>query len=197
MNTYILQWNINGLYQHITELKLLLNQYEPVIICVQETHLLPHHNLKIPNYDIIRKDFVDGMNASGGVAILIKNIIHHKKINLDTTLQVVALQIFLRNNEQPWSICNFYLNPKDRPSQNQLDQLLQQIPNPTIIMGDFNAKNPLWGKNDTTNYLGRLVEQIFWENRDYCIINDGHPTYLQTRNNKIITSTVKSNVSPG
>lgn len=54
---------MNGFYQNLQELKLLLHHYQPKIICIQETHLAPHHSANIPNYSQFRFDYTDGDKA--------------------------------------------------------------------------------------------------------------------------------------
>lgn len=72
--TAILQWNINGFYRNLEELKLLIHKLSPPVICLQETRLLPKHKTAVlKNYTMYRSDYTAGFIASGGVAILIQN----------------------------------------------------------------------------------------------------------------------------
>ena len=58
----------------------------------------------------------------------------------------------------------------------QLDNLLQQIPSPYIILGDFNGHKILWG-NKNNDSRGELIETFIAKN-DICIMNDKSYTYL-------------------
>ena len=66
-----------------------------------------------------------------------------------------------------------------------LDSLLQQLPSPYIILGDFNGHNILWGgKNNGHNILwggknNELIENFLTKN-DISIMNDKSYTYLST-----------------
>ena len=39
MKNTIIQWNCRGLRANNDELQLLLNDYDPAVVCLQETHL--------------------------------------------------------------------------------------------------------------------------------------------------------------
>jgi hypothetical protein len=47
-------------------------------------------------------------------------------------------------------------------------------------MGDFNAHNPLWGSDKTSNKGKKLEDAISCHN--LCILNDGSKTYLHPGN---------------
>ena len=49
-----------------------------------------------------------------------------------------------------------------------------------MIMGDFNAHNPLWGSDNVTD-IGKIVEDAL-SNLNLCILNDGSNTYLHPGN---------------
>lgn len=52
-NNIILQWNLNGYFNNVTELQLLISKYQPKTILLQETHLLPEKTVKQANYKIM------------------------------------------------------------------------------------------------------------------------------------------------
>ena len=56
-----------------------------------------------------------------------------------------------------------------------LDSLLQQLPSPYIILGDFNGHNILWG-NKNNDSRGKLIEKFLTKN-DICIMNDKSYNY--------------------
>lgn len=61
MNNTIIQWNINGLYQKLPELKLILHKYQPKVICIQETDLAPHQTANISLYKQFRMDYTEAI----------------------------------------------------------------------------------------------------------------------------------------
>jgi len=45
------------------------------------------------------------------------------------------------------TICNIYVPPSSVLDEQSLTSLLQQLPPPFILMGDFNAHHLLWGSS--------------------------------------------------
>ena len=56
-----------------------------------------------------------------------------------------------------------------------LDNLLQQLPSPYILLGDFNGHNILLGGQNNAS-RGELIENFITKN-DICIMNDTSYTY--------------------
>ncbi|GBM48868.1 hypothetical protein AVEN_36925-1 [Araneus ventricosus] len=120
-----------------------------------------------------RSDFQQGSRASGGVACLTSCQIPSKPILLNTQLQAVALQIQLNSRI---TICYLYLPPSVHIKQRHLDDLIQQLPSPFFLLGDFNGHNPLWGSSDT-NPRGCQIETLI-EDHGLCILNDNSYTHF-------------------
>ena len=78
-----------GYRSHFEELQLLPVYHKPPFLCLQETHLLPEHHLRLRGYVCYRKDTVGGLCAHGGVAILVHDSIHSQEIALQSTLQLL------------------------------------------------------------------------------------------------------------
>ena len=57
-----------------------------------------------------------------------------------------------------------------------LKQLIDQLPVPFLLLGDFNAHNPIWGSSKQ-NDNGKKVEDLL-NKEGLCIFNDGSSTYL-------------------
>ena len=56
-------------------------------------------------------------------------------------------------------------------------QVFQQVPSPSILTGDFNAHNPLWGST-TLNPRGELVEEVAIHTRNFNLLNTGVATHM-------------------
>ena len=52
--------------------------------------------------------------------------------------------------------------------------ILKSIPDPKIILGDFNARHPSWGSDDTCP-RGTILTDCFLDD-NLLILNDGSPT---------------------
>ena len=85
----ILQWNCRGLKANYEEALLLLKDYKPAALCLQETHLKDSDNISIRNYTAFHTFSANNERAAGGVSIFINNI------PLNTNLQAVAVFIEL------------------------------------------------------------------------------------------------------
>ena len=77
----------------------------------------------------------------GGVAVMVRHDVPCQPITLRTTLQVRAVRVGLR---RPYTIASVYL-PPDNLDIHELEDLLQQLPQPFLLLGDFNGRHHLWG----------------------------------------------------
>ena len=173
----ILQWNCRGLMNNHSELGLLSQQYDPVAMCLQETHITDESKVSFKGYTFYNKLDHSHERASGGSSILIRNDIIHSPVKLSTNLQAVAVKITL---SFVFTICSIYAPPNKYIDIKELEHLLSQIPEPVMILGDFNAHNPLWGSNTQTP-KGRMIETFISQN-DLCLYNDGSDTFLHSGN---------------
>ena len=169
----ILQWNCRGLKANFNELLILLSLFNPKICCLQETFLTPNDNLEVRNYSSYHYINNDSQRASGGASIMIHSTVPHRKIDFNTNLQANAIKASLNKSI---TICSIYIPPNKRISQNDLENLLLQLPQPYIICGDFNGHSELWGCSDT-NDRGKILEDFNTEN-NLCLFNSNQHTYL-------------------
>lgn len=175
-NTKICHWNIRGFRSNYHHLKTLLVDTQAVVMCLQETKLPQNHRLDYPRgFTMFSKSgpHADNTVDHGGVCTLVKNNVAHHPIQLQTELQAVAVRCHL---DQLYTICNIYLPPNTAISLEDLEDLLEQLPAPYMIIGDFNARHPIWG-DTSTNPKGRLIESMI-ANNNCSILNDGRPTHF-------------------
>ena len=171
----IIQWNCDGFLYHLGEVKNLISQYNPYVMCFQETHFNKFSDPKLKGFSVNYKNVDDPQRACGGVAIFVKLNFHSIDLVLNTSLQAVATTIFVPSK---MTICNIYLPPGRPFSFLDLDSLVAQLPCPFILCGDFNAHNIIWGSTRTDS-RGRIIENLI--NRyDLNIFNDGSKTHFST-----------------
>ena len=125
----LLSWNLNGYRSHFEEVLLLLVDHNPLFLCLQETHLLPEHHLRLRGYVCYRKDIVDVLRAHGGVAILVHDSIHSQEIALQSTLRVVAVKVTITHLS--FIVCSLYLPPAQPLSATDLFDLFSKLPTPS------------------------------------------------------------------
>lgn len=153
----VVVWNLNSFKDKLYELKILVKKYEPKVICLQETRLLSNNDLKFRGYQsVVNSRTTGALNASGGVAILVKNGYDYERIDLPNDIESIALKIYL---EQIINICCIYIPPNHQTTVNQLLSIKNKIRNPCILTGDFNAHNFLWG-SDHVCPRGQMVEDF-------------------------------------
>ncbi|VDI08097.1 Hypothetical predicted protein [Mytilus galloprovincialis] len=115
--------------------------------------------------------------AAGGSSIFVKDNVIHSTVQLTTDLQAVAIRLSL---DKTITLCSIYIPPNSIIDKAKLKNLTDQLPSPFILMGDFNAHNPLWGSK-THNAKGKIIED-FVSQEGLCIFNDGSNTYLHPGN---------------
>ena len=138
----LLQWNCNGFFKHIAEIRQLVSGYETAIICLQETNLKPGDRPTIRGFSCHRMDRAIVSQAAGGVAIFVRDDMFSEQLQLQTDLEAVAVCIPMPNMT---TICNVYLPPGEPIDRVALEDLIQQLPQPFLLLGDFNPHHPTWG----------------------------------------------------
>ena len=96
-------------------------------------------------------------------------------VPLQTDLQAVAVSVTL---EKEINFCSVYIPPSYPLRSEQLTLLLQQLPSPYMLVGDFNGHNVMWGSNDN-DPRGESIEDFITKN-DICLMNDKSKTYLDS-----------------
>ena len=169
----IIQWNCRGFRNNFDEIGLLAQRYNPQVICLQETHLKQTDDITMRQFNLISAFSPDPERAMGGASILVRQGVIHSRVPLTTNLQAVAVQLSLFKTI---TICSIYIPPSLKVQAQELADLVQQLPKPFLLLGDFNSHNPLWGR-DHTNDKGKVLEDVISKN-DICWFNDGTNTYL-------------------
>ena len=129
--------------------------------------------IDIRNYSPYHHIHDDCQRASGGSSIFVQSNIPHSLIDLNTKLQTIAVKVSLT---KIIAICFIYITPHTRLDQNDLENLLIQLPIPYLLIGDFNSHSELWGCSDK-NDKGKVIEDFIMAN-DLCLMINKHSTYL-------------------
>ena len=56
------------------------------------------------------------------------------------------------------TLCSIYLPPQDIVREEDMRELLDQLPTPIILQGDLNAHNTVWG-SEKTSTRGKMIEK--------------------------------------
>ena len=171
-----MQWNCKGLRTRSEDLKLLLNTYNPGVVCLQETKLGNSAYNPGLNFDI--HSLNPGDDPHGGVALIVNRVIQHSRIPLISNLQAIAIKVCF---DREITICSIYLPPRSGFSLNDLQSLINQLPEPFLLLGDFNSHNPLWG-GDILDREGKIVDDLI-QNNNISLYNDKSMTFHNIYNN--------------
>jgi len=175
MANKLIQWNCRGLRSNFDELSLLIQNHNPIAVCLQETFLKETDNINIRGFNLYNKFQETESGVSGGVSIIVNGNIPQNVVNLQTNLQAVAVRI---TAHKTLSICSVYLPPRNHFNFNpgDLQDLIEQLPIPFILMGDFNGHHTMWGCEDV-NIRGKQLEDLILKN-DIILFNDKSRTYF-------------------
>lgn len=183
-NSFVTQWNIFGLRHRLAELQLIISKRRPQAIMLQET-LLPDNNLPpdfLRKYQWYTKQGPLAPNRNG-VAIAVDRNVTQKLIPIRSDLQAIAVEI---ESDVKCTLVSVYIPPKGIGSkllENQLLDLVRQLPSPCVMMGDFNASSQLWGSSYTDD-RGRAVLRAT-EELQLVSLNDGSATRLDPNSGKM------------
>ena len=105
-------------------------------------------------------------------------------ITLNTNLQAVAVKVTAHKTITLCSVYlpphnHFHFNPKD------LQDVIDQLPSPFILMGDFNGHHTLRGCGDVNN-RGQQLEDLILKN-DFILFNDKTHTYFHSASGTFIS----------
>ena len=169
----IIQWNCRGFRANYDEISLLLQKFNPVAVCLQETFLKTDDKFTLKNYSMYHSFSPNPDRASGGVCIIVNNSVPQSSVTINSNIQAVAVRVTLH---KPITLCSINIPPSSNLNLRELNDLYEQLPSPVILLGDLNGHNILWGCSDT-NERGRKIED-FISDQNLCIVNDKLSTYL-------------------
>ena len=156
MATSICLNNVRGLRNKFDEFKQLLSDYD--IFAINETKLSPTY--KLPNvnkYSVFRHDRTTGNISSGGVALFVKTELMPSAVTLNQSNQnyeAVGVELTLHCGS---AVCvvSVYFPPGIPVDANMLSDLETRYEN-LVVLGDFNAKSPVWGLVTAENQSGQI-----------------------------------------
>ena len=168
----IIQWNMRGYYHQLQDLQLLVKEYNPISICLQETKLKNHHKVNLKGYTLDSK-----LNGErNNTAILIRKDIPFHSLNILHNLRCTAVRIHI---DRWYTLCSLYLPPNEPLNEVELDNLFQTLPGPYLILGDFNGRHTLW-YDEISNTRGRTIERVLYD-KPIFILNNSGPTHIDPR----------------
>ncbi|XP_077490774.1 uncharacterized protein LOC144101464 [Amblyomma americanum] len=129
---------------------------------------------------IFRCDREQASRLSGGVAIIIQSRFATREIKLKTKFEAVAVTVI---HFKTITICSIYLEPHQMVTLQDMETLLEQLPEPYLLAGDFNAHSFFWGSEETDT-RGRVLEDFVLCNNVF-LLNSGKHTYCTPSTGKM------------
>lgn len=174
--TIAVQWNLRGLAVRTSELQ----QHCPVVVVLQEIKTKKEkdrNKLDKRRYDW-RFCFKPSDGFSSGVALGVDKNAPHRFLDMRGPLQVVAARV-------EWAVvatfASIYICREDGRAEieDKLDELIRQLPGPTVLLCDFNAHSPLWG-GQHIDASGRAIEELLGKYQ-LIVLNDQQYTRIDPR----------------
>lgn len=174
----ILQWNARSAVSNKISLELLLEKNNINVALISETWFKSDTYYNFYRFNTLRSDRPDG---KGGVAILVKNNLRYKELNLPNihNMSCKGITILAKNNEQ-LNIVSVYIKPRTRISSNTWNVFFSSIPKPFVVGGDFNAHHLAWGCETNDVFGQNLMDSM--DDNNIIYLNDGSPTYITHSN---------------
>ena len=171
MEHSIIQWNLRGFQANFEELTLLSRRYKPAVFGLQESFSTSSKTPSFSGFNILTKHFLND-RATRGVALLINKSYLFSEVHLNTPLQAVAARVTLN---RVVIFCSIYLPLSDHVAKTDLINLIEQLPSPFVLLGDFSGRSPVWG-NESYNSRGQMLEDLevlLYIHRNHRFIRDG------------------------
>ncbi len=177
----ILQFNANGIGNKLPELSNFLLKNDIKIAAIQETKLNSRSaDPSIPNYTVVRRD--RSTNRGGGLLFLVHhsvNFKHHAITINDNHTEVLAIKVLFNNLEL--CIVNIYIPPASSCSSGFIPQISHLFRlQDTLLIGDFNAHDPLWSSGTPDSRGTSFAAEINLS--DMAVLNSNSHTRI-TKNN--------------
>lgn len=178
-----------GYYNNLSDLEQLILEKQPAVLAIQETHKAlastMDNTLSKKKYKWISKCCT---NYYHSVALGIAVELPFTSITLSTDLPVVAARI---TYPLPVSVVSFYIpNQKFPDLKLLLQNVIDKIPEPMILLGDGNGHHQNWGSR-SDNLRGVTLVEIANQN-GLTILNDGSITFVRGQQESAIDITLAS-----
>ncbi len=186
----IISWNSHSLLNK-HEFKSFAANLNHDIFCIQETCLKSEISFKIPGYTAIPQ-YSDPLLGKRGLLILIKSNLEFFENKHNNVLEYQHITVKLQHYKL--NIFNIYASPNIDYTKADFQPIFNH--QSSLLLGDFNAHNPLWYSNKTTP-RGSILEDLI-NDVGFVLHNNKQPTYLHHNGTtSILDLSISSpNISP-
>lgn len=178
----VLLWNIRSWKSKKEEFSI--NVQNTDIAIITETKLKTTEKIKIKGYKIVRRDRQNNINASGGVAIIVREDICMEIINMEkqegNNMEAVGVRIILKNGKK-LNIIGIYRKPGEIERKGMWRKVMSydKKQGESIVLGDFNCHKTRWNCQTTDQNGETLNEEM--DEEDMYIINEDTMSRMSER----------------
>jgi len=181
-NIIMLNWNANGIKNHVNTLSAFLNHHNIDIACITETHLSNIDKIKFAGYNVYRADRNSPARSMGGIAILVRKNVKHHHIPIPDLQSLEAIGVLIHINNSSILIFSTYQPPSCIMHISDYERVMN-LNNNVILAGDLNLKHTNWGcrvVNPNGNKLQKYISDTA------CTISaPSKPTYFPYDNYRL------------
>jgi len=153
--------------------KFLVHNTNCDVFALSETWLSSETALNFHEFNIIRLDRDD---SYGGVLLGIKKSHSFYRISLPSFLGVEVAACQARIKGKDLCIASVYIPHRDKVRRHHLTDITEVLPEPRLIVGDFNSHGTGWGEPYDDN-LSTVIYDLC-DDFNLTILNTGEPTRI-------------------
>jgi len=110
------------------------------------------------------------VQGHGGVAIYVYTNYLSRQLNISTNIEAIVVTVKSTKNDIN---INIYLPNHKSFTGTDINNIIKQLPQPFIIVGDFNSHYVIWGSKNTDR-RGKVLEKIL-EKNNIILLNSAEP----------------------
>jgi len=137
-----------------------------------------NHIVNLQNYTGHTRSRTLREKASGGSTIHVDKSYPTDILDITYIFKVTAITIHLK---EKLTLCNIYLSNQQQFDTDQLENIIKQLPQPFIFVGDFNSHYTLWDCKNT-NARGKKIEKLLY---NIFLLNDNSPIHYNAANGSL------------
>ena len=186
--------NIRGIKSKIKSLKQIIEEKQPTVICIAETHLKESDQIMFKGYSKPFRNDRSAGKGGGGVLIAVKEKLRGVTIEVDRVNDTEeTLWVLIKNRKTKLRVGIVYAPQETRTGKDELVKMYERIEKSVnigrqqdeniIITGDFNAKIAIKKGQETqeSSVAGRILEKLEKQNKLYIINRDEKTKGFYTR----------------
>ena len=183
--------NIRGIKSKIRSLTNIVDEVEPTMICITETHLMEKEILEIDGYTPLRND---RNKDGGGIVIYVENKLKHITTIVEKKKDVEeALWVVVDNSKFALRLGVVYAPQESRTSAEEYEEMYESIgeqilmakqkDQKLLLMGDFNCKigERIKGNTEEVSRSGKNFLNMIKSNKLFIVNETEKRTGLWTR----------------